>query len=176
MSWVEWKKIDIGIFTCTSYKFPWTCACLMWKNIIMLIHRQTYICIIMCFNKNTCNQKKWKHIFAHLGWVQKLLKTKELYRKHLSQTSPIKYFCYSALLHCTHMMLSSNGNIFLRWWLFVRGPPFTGWFPSQWLVTQSFDLHCACGCSVPTRAKPSTDTQLLTEIVFSRLSVSTVIW
>ena len=46
----------------------------------------------------------------------------------------------------------------------------------SWLVTQSFDLHCACGCSGPTRAKPSTDTQLLTEIVLSRLSVSTVLW
>ena len=53
-----------------------------------------------------------------------------------------------------YMMLPSNGNIFLRWWPFVRGPPVTGWFPSQWLVTQSFDLHCACGCSGPTRAKP----------------------
>ena len=71
-----------------------------------------------------------------------------------------------------YMMLPSNGNIFLCWWPFVRGPPVTGWFPSQWLVTQSFDLHCSSGCSGPTRAKPSTDTQLLTAIVLSRLSVS----
>ena len=48
-----------------------------------------------------------------------------------------------------YMMLPSNRNIFLRCWPFVRGPPITGWFPSQWLVTQSFDLHCACGCSGP---------------------------
>ena len=107
MSWVEWKKIDIGIFTGTSYKFPWTCACLMWKNIIMLIHRQTYICIIMCFNKNTCNQKKWKHIFAHLGWVQKLLKTKELYWKHFKSNFTHQIF----LLFCFITLYSYDAVI-----------------------------------------------------------------
>ena len=89
-------------------------------------------------------------------------------------TSPIISYIF-LILHY-YMMLPSNGNICRRWWPFVMGPPVTGWFPSQWLVTQSFDLHCACGCSGPTGAKPFTDTQLLTKIVLSRLSVSTVLW